>query len=112
MRSMPSRRTRQSPHRTPPPTEGETMMIKSSPKAFTRRRALKGLLNGAAVTVALPFLDCFLNNHGTALASGAPLPVRFGTWFWGLGFNPGRGVSKKTGQGIEFLEECQPLVPH
>ena len=81
-------------------------------KSITRRRALKGLMNGAAVTVALPFLDCFLNNHGTALASGAPLPVRFGTWFWGLGFNPGRGVSTKTGKGIEFLEECQPLVPY
>ncbi len=87
------------------------MIIKSSAK-FSRRSALKGLVNGAVVTVALPFLDCFLNNSGTALASGAPLPVRFGTWFWGLGFNPGRGVSKKTGAGIEFLEECQPLVPH
>ena len=81
-------------------------------KKFSRRRALKGLVNGAAVTVALPFLDCFLNNSGTALASGAPLPVRFGTWFWGLGFNPGRGVSTKTGPDIEFLEECQPLVPY
>jgi len=78
---------------------------------FSRRSALKGLVNGAAVTVALPFLDCFLNNHGTALASGAPLPVRFGTWFWGLGFNPGRGVAPKIGPGLEFLEECAPLTP-
>ena len=79
---------------------------------LSRRRALKGLMNGTAVTVALPFLDCFLNNSGTALASGAPIPVRFGTWFWGLGFTPGRGVNlDKTGQGIEFMEECQALVP-
>ena len=78
----------------------------------SRRSALRGLVNGAAVTVALPFLDCFLNDNGTALASGAPLPLRFGTWFWGLGFNPGRGVSTKTGKGIEFLEECQALVPY
>lgn len=78
----------------------------------SRRSALRGLVNGAAVTVALPFLDCFLNGNGTALASGAPLPLRFGTWFWGLGFNPGRGVSTKTGKGIEFLEECQALVPY
>jgi hypothetical protein len=78
----------------------------------SRRAALKGLVNGAAVTVALPFLDCFLNNNGTALASGAPLPLRFGTWFWGLGFTPGRGISEKTGKGIEFLEECQALVPY
>ncbi|MCB2106073.1 MAG: DUF1552 domain-containing protein [Rhodobacteraceae bacterium] len=77
-----------------------------------RRSALKGLVNGAAVSVALPFLDCFLNGNGTALAAGGPLPVRFGTWFWGLGFNPGRGVAPKTGKGIEFLEECQALVPY
>jgi len=77
-----------------------------------RRRALKGLLNGAAVTLGVPFLDCFLNNTGTALASGAPLPVRFGTWFWGLGFNPGRGVAPITGAEIAFLEECQPLAPY
>jgi hypothetical protein len=81
-------------------------------KFLTRRGALKGLVNGAAVTVALPFLDCFLDNHGTALASGAPIPVRFGTWFWGLGFNPGRGVSAKTGPDYEFLEECQALTPY
>ena len=48
----------------------------------TRRRFLRGVLGGAAVTVAMPFLDCFLNTNGTALAGGAPLPTRFGTWFW------------------------------
>jgi hypothetical protein len=79
---------------------------------FSRRKVLRGMLNGAAASVALPFLDCFLNNNGTALANGAPLPVRFGTWFWGLGFTPGRGVAAKTGKGLEFLEECQPLVPY
>lgn len=77
-----------------------------------RRQALKGLLNGAAVSVALPFLDCFLNSHGTALASGAPLPLRFGTWFWGLGFTPGRGVAATEDQGIAFLDECRALDPY
>jgi hypothetical protein len=66
------------------------------------------MLNGTAVAVALPFLDCFLNENGTALASGAPLPVRFGTWFWGLGHNPGRGIAPTAGP-IQFLEECQPI---
>ena len=42
-----------------------------------RRRILRGMLNGSAVTVALPFLECFLNSNGTALASGQELPVRF-----------------------------------
>ena len=76
-----------------------------------RRRVLRGMLQGAAVGVGLPFLDCFLNDNGTALASGAPLPVRFGTWFWGLGFTPGRSIAK-TGPQIEFLDECRPLDPY
>ena len=57
-------------------------------RSFPRREVLKGILGGGAVTVALPLLDCFLDGHGTALASGAPIPVRFGTWFWGLGVTP------------------------
>ena len=55
--------------------------------SISRRRVLRGILNGAAISVALPLLDCFLNENATALASGAPMPVRFGTWFWGCGMN-------------------------
>ena len=55
-----------------------------------RREFLRGSLAGAAVTVGLPYLDIFLNANGTALASGAPLPRRFGTWFFGCGMNPER----------------------
>jgi hypothetical protein len=76
-----------------------------------RRAVLRGLLQGAAVTVALPLLDCYLNNSGTALASGARLPVRFGTWFWGLGFSPGYGISDKSDQ-LELLEETEALRPY
>jgi hypothetical protein len=79
---------------------------------FTRRSVLRGTVGGAAVTVALPFLDCFLNGNGTALAAGGKIPVRFGTWFWGCGFSPGRAVVDKPGQGIEFLDECKALTPH
>jgi hypothetical protein len=65
---------------------------------LSRRRILRGMLQGSAVTVALPFLECFLNSNGTALASGAPLPVRFATWFWGNGFTAGRvWYPEKTG---------------
>jgi hypothetical protein len=79
-----------------------------------RRSLLRGMLGGGAVSVALPFLDCFLNTNGTALASGAPLPVRFGTWYWGLGLTPNGAVKEKTStaQGIEFLDQCAALVPH
>ena len=77
-----------------------------------RRSFLKGSIGGGLVAVGLPMLDCFLNDQGTALASGAPIPVRFGTWFWGLGHTPGRGISTEDAPNIRFLEETQPLVPH
>lgn len=82
------------------------------PKSRTRRDALKGLFGGAAVSVGLPFLDCFLNSNGTALASGAPLPTRFGTWFWGLGHTPGRGIGETLGPDYSFGPECQALESH
>jgi hypothetical protein len=75
----------------------------------SRRRVLRGMMNGAAVTVALPFLECFLNNNGDALASGAPLPVRFGTWFWGLGMNSEIFAPKKFGAGYELPEQLASL---
>jgi hypothetical protein len=63
------------------------------------------------VAVALPYLDCFLNINGTALAEvGAPLPVRFGTWFWGLGVNPNRFFPTKTGKGYDLLPELSPIA--
>lgn len=61
-----------------------------------RRTVLKGLLGGSLVNVALPFLDCMLNDHGTALAAtGSALPVRFGTWYWGMGHTPGHAIADK-----------------
>ena len=60
--------------------------------SWTRRRVLQGIMRGSAVSVALPVLDCVLDDNGTAYASGAPLPVRFGTWFWGCGINAARWI--------------------
>jgi hypothetical protein len=77
---------------------------------FDRRTALRGMLGGSAVSVALPFLDCFLNTNGTALAAtGAPLPLRFGTWFWGCGLTPGRWIPQKIGAGYDMPPELKPL---
>lgn len=78
---------------------------------LSRRRFLKGTLNGGAVTVALPFLDCFLNENGTALASGAPLPLRFGTWSWGLGMSEAIFVPAKTGTNFDLPPEIESLAP-
>ncbi len=80
-------------------------------KSLPRRNALRGLLGGGAVTVALPLLDCFLNGNGTALAAGAPIPVRFGTWFWGLGVTPGRWKPTKGGTDYDILPELKPIEP-
>jgi hypothetical protein len=74
-----------------------------------RRRVLRGVLNGGAVTVALPLLNCFLNGNGTALASGEPMPVRFGTWSWGLGMQAKNFVPKKTGPNFDLPEEIASL---
>lgn len=78
---------------------------------ITRRRFLRGTLNGGAVTVALPFLDCFLDSNGTALASGAPIPMRFGTWSWGLGMNEAVFVPQRTGADFDLPEEIAALAP-
>ena len=65
---------------------------------FNRRTLLRGMMGGAAVSVGLPFLDCFLNNNGTSLVDPAPYYAVDGTdrpWdlaFSGLyGFPVGRG---------------------
>jgi hypothetical protein len=67
------------------------------------------MLNGTAVTVALPLLNCFLNGNGNAMASGAPIPVRFGTWGWGLGMNSEIFVPNKTGADFDLPEEISAL---
>src|SRR5215468_4990811 len=84
--------------------------------AVNRRTFLRGMLNGAAVCVGLPFLDRFLNGSGTAFADGAMLPVRFGTYFWGLGLTDTptggtRWVPSKTGPGYEIMPELESLKP-
>ncbi len=78
---------------------------------LTRRTALKGMLGGATINVGLPLLDCFLNNNGTALAAGGPLPLRFGTWFWGCGMTPDRFVPKKLGADYDIPVELEPVAP-
>lgn len=69
----------------------------SAQARLSRRRLLRGTFAGATIGVGLPLLDCFLNENGNAFASGAPLPTRFVSWFWGLGFTPGRWAPKDTG---------------
>ncbi len=82
---------------------------------FNRRSVMRGLLGGSAICVGIPTLDQFLNGNGTAYAQGAKLPVRFGTYFWGLGLTDTptggtRWVPKTVGGGYEITPELESLT--
>jgi hypothetical protein len=77
----------------------------------SRRRVLRGMLGGTAVTLGLPLLNAQLNGNGVALASGAPVPTRFGTWSWGLGMNKSIFVPKTIGANYDLPEEIESLKP-
>jgi hypothetical protein len=88
-------------------------MVMPSRHSISRRTVLRGMLaGGVAVTVPLPRLVGMLNGNGTAYAQGAPLPVRFGTWFFGNGIIPDRWVPSSTGQGDawQLSEQLAPLA--
>lgn len=74
-----------------------------------RRTFLRAATAGGGVIVGLPFLEKYLNGNGTALATGAPLPVRFGTWTWGCGMQPSRWVPRNTGADYELTPELRAL---
>jgi hypothetical protein len=77
---------------------------------LSRRSALKGLMNGTAIAVGVPFLDAFLDGNGMAMAAtGAPVPIRFGTWFWGLGVNPNRFYPTTEGPDYDMPPELAPI---
>lgn len=82
---------------------------------FNRRSLLRGILGGTAVGLGLPALDIFLDGNGLAYADGAKLPVRFGTYFWGLGLTDTptggtRWVPTKQGAGYELTPELASLA--
>lgn len=76
---------------------------------ISRRTVLRGALGGAAVSIGLPALECFLNTHGTAYAAG-PLPKRFGVWFWGNGVLPERWVPTGEGTDWQLSDQLSPLA--
>jgi hypothetical protein len=80
---------------------------------LSRRTILRGAVKGAAVSVALPYLDIFLDTNGEALAAtGQRLPLRFGTWIWGCGFIPERWIPKTEGKNYEMPADLQPLAAY
>lgn len=77
-----------------------------------RRVVLRGLLGGSAVTVALPLLDAMLNDNGSALAQGDPLPKRLGIFFFGngRGIDAARWTPALTGPTWELSPQLAPLA--
>ena len=78
-----------------------------------RRTLLRGMFQGSAAVMGVPFLDCFLDSKGQALAAtGQRLPTRFNTFFFGLGLTTSLWVPKKTGQDYETTIQLKPLEPY
>src|SRR6266404_7156676 len=79
-----------------------------------RRTVLRGMLaGGMGVVIPLPRMAGMLNGNGTAYASGAALPLRYGTWFFGNGINPPEWVPTATGSGNAWTlsTALMPLQP-
>jgi hypothetical protein len=84
-------------------------------KPIRRRCVLRGLAQGAGVSVALPVLEAMLDSHGRALADGTPLPKRFGVFFWGngvrlAGYLPSATGAYKLSDALKPLEKVKDYV--
>jgi len=79
----------------------------------TRRFLLRGLFQGSAAFMALPFLDCFLDSKGEAIAAtGRAIPTRFGTFFWGCGLTKALYLPKTVGANYEDMPQLASLTPY
>src|SRR5262249_53735445 len=78
-----------------------------------RRTLLRGLAAAGLVAIPLPRLAAMLNDSGTAYAAGAPLPQRFGLWFFGNGILFPQWNPAQTGSGSSWTlsDELTPLQP-
>jgi hypothetical protein len=77
-----------------------------------RRFLLRGTCQGALAVIGMPFLDCFLDSKGKALAAtGRPLPTRFGTYFYGLGLTKQLWIPKNGGKDWDMTTQLKPLEP-
>jgi hypothetical protein len=79
-------------------------------KTLNRRTLLRGIAGGAAVSIALPPLEIFMNANGTAYADGSAFPKRFGVFFWGNGVIPSKWNPRGEGAGWELSEQLMPLA--
>jgi hypothetical protein len=63
--------------------------------------------------MSLPFLDCFLDSKGEAIAAtGSAIPTRFGTFFWGCGLTKALYLPKSSGANYEDMPQLASLKPY
>ena len=74
-----------------------------------RRAVLRGMLGGAAVTLALPSLEAFLGRG--AYASTGAFPRRFVLFFWGNGILTERWIPGDAGPDWTLSPQLAPLAP-
>ncbi len=80
-------------------------------QSLNRRTFLRGLLGGAAVSIALPPLEAFMNVNGTAYASSdSAFPKRFGVFSWGNGIHPQHWIPSSSGMDWEAPLHLQPFA--
>lgn len=77
---------------------------------LSRRAFLRGIRNGAAVSIALPFFEASMNATGTAFAQNGAFPRRFGMFFWGNGVLPDKWIPTETGANYTLSEQLEPLA--
>src|SRR5258708_14755146 len=80
---------------------------------FQRRTLLRGMFQGSVAVMGVPFLDCFLDSKGQALAAtGQRIPTRFSTFFYGLGLTTSLWEPKKAGLDYDTTVQLTPLKPY
>jgi hypothetical protein len=79
-------------------------------KALSRRAVLKAAVAGGVAALPLPLLELMRDGSGEALAGGAPVPDRFGLWFWGNGMRPEHWTPPTQGSGWTPSVELEPLA--
>jgi len=73
-----------------------------------RRAVLRGLLGGAAVSIALPLFESLAGRKARASSGGAP--KRYVQFFWGNGIQPQRWVPATEGADWALSEQLAPLA--
>jgi len=71
-------------------------------ESVSRRNFLRGMLGGSAISVSLPIFEYMLDSGGEAMASGDPIPKRFGVFYWGCGVRHETWVPNETGKDFEL----------